>query len=201
MTQDTKSVVPVEKAATPVAPLATAPAAVPAATVAATATGTNSFYGFNTAKAAVAVREEISKVSQSAGVGGKGGGRSVLSLNVCCAAGNRKSLKLSKSLYEELFGEVDEDSEPRQLQVLRDGMNLYISEEFPEDTDSFPFSNSTSMMVYNAALVLWMVEAFGLNFSGGRTSNSYQQVKIITPDKDGKEKPYAIIDMSKPLKK
>lgn len=193
MTENTKSAVPVKQVASP-APAA--PVGVPA---------TKSFYKFNTAEAATAVREEISKVAQSVSVGGKCGGRSKPSLNICCAEGNRKSIKLSKSLYEGLFGEVDEDSDPRELQVLRNGMNLYLSEKFPEDTDSFPFSNPTSMMVYNAALVLWMVDAFNLDFSNGRsktgkrTSRSFQNIEIVTPEKGSKDKPYAIIDMTKSI--
>jgi len=193
MTDNTKSAVPAKQVASPA----------PAAPVVAPAT--KSFYKFNTAAAAATAREEIAKVAQSVSVGGKGGGRSKPSLNICCAEGNRKSIKLSKSLYEGLFGEVDEDSDPRELQVLRDGMNLYLSEEFPEDTDSFPFSNPTSMMVYDTSLVLWMVDAFKIDFSKGRsktgkrTSRSFQNIKIVTPEKGSEDKPYAIIDMTKSI--
>jgi len=193
MAENTKSVAPAKQTASS-APAAPAPVAAPAP-------ATKSFYKFNTAVAAATAREEISKAAQSVSNGGKGGGRGKPSLNICCAEGNRKSIKLSKSLYEGLFGEIDEDSDPRELQVLRDGMNLYLSEEFPEDTDSFPFSSATSLMVYNAALVFWMVDAFNLDFSKGRTSRSFQNIEIVIPEKGSTDKPYCIIDMSKPLKK
>jgi len=79
-------------------------------------------------------------------------------------------------------------------------MNLIISEKFPNVKESFEFSNQTSMMVYNASLVLWMVDVFDLDFSNGRTSRSFQKIKIVMPEVGSTDKPYAIIDMTQPLK-
>ena len=157
-----------------------------------------SFYKFNTSAVEHATQEELSKLGRVST--GNGNGRSVLSLNVCCAEGNRKSIKLSKSLYESLLGEIDEDADPKELQVLKDGTNLIIGEELPGATNSFAFSNPTSMMIYGA-LCLWIVKVFNLDFSNGRTSRSYQRIEVVTPENGGKEKPYAIIDMTRPLKK
>ena len=165
----------------------------------ATDSGNKSFYRFNTSTVEHATREELSKLGQVST--GNGKGRSVLSLNICCAEGNRKSLKLSKSLYESLFGAIDEDADPKELQVLKDGTNLIIGEELPDVSESFAFSNPTSMMVYDATLTLWIVKVFNLDFSKGRTSRSYQQIDVVSPKNGGKEKPYAIIDMTRPLKK
>jgi len=103
--------------------------------VATTAPASKSFYGFDTAKALQTTLEEMSKAKQAVKASGKGGGRGVPSLNLCCADGNRKSLKLSKSLYESLYGDIDEDAEAIYLQVLRDGTNLIISEKFPDVKD------------------------------------------------------------------
>ena len=169
--------------------------------VAATAPDSKSFYRFDTAKAVQSTLKEIAKTKQAVKAGGKRGGKGVPSLNLCCADGNRKSLKLSKTLFERLFGTLDEEAKPKELQVLRDGTNLIISENFPDVKESFPFSNPTSMMVYNASLVLWMVEVFGLDFSNGRTSRSFQKIEIVMPEKGSTNKPYAIIDMARPVKK
>ena len=164
----------------------------------ATDSGNKSFYKFNTSTAEHATQEELSKLGRVST--GNGSGRSVLSFNVCCAEGNRKSIKLSKSLYESLFGAIDEDADPKELQVLKDGTNLIIGEDLPGVSESFAFSNPTSMMVYGT-LTLWIVKAFKLDFTNGRTSRSYQRIEVVTPENGGKEKPYAIIDMTRPLKK
>ena len=134
---------------------------------------------------------------------GGGGARGVHSFNVCCAQGNRHSLKLSKSLYAELYGEIDADSDAKALQVLKDGKNLIISEKFPDvdDSESFPFSTASSCMIYHGGLVRWIASAFELDFSNGRTSRSFQHIQVVTPETGSDEKPYAIIDLSRPVKK
>jgi len=165
--------------------------------------------GFYNSKSATLERvtlAEVSKYEQSSR--GGGGSRGVHSFGICCAEGNRKSLKLSKTLYAALYGEIDEDAEPRFLQVQKDGTDLFISEKFADadDDESFQFSNPTSAMVYNIGLVRWVADVFNLDFSKnangkGRTSRSFQHIKVVTPEKGSTEKPYAIIDMTRQVKK
>ena len=115
-----------------------------------------------------------------------------LSLNICCADGNRKSLKLSNALFDAL-------GSPASLQVLHEGEHLILGEELLEDTATVRFSKSkTSHMIYSATLVLWAVEHFGLDFSNGRTSRSFQQIEVVEQEAEG-AKPFARIDMATPL--
>jgi len=160
------------------------------------------FYSrFDSASAERATLAEVAKFAPSSR--GGGGARGVHSFNICCAQGNRHSLKLSKSLYAELYGEIDADSEAKSLQVLKDGKNLVISEKFPDidDSESFPFSTASSCMVYHGGLVRWIASSFGLDFSNGRTSRSFQHIEVVAPETGSSEKPYAVIDLSRPVKK
>jgi len=43
-----------------------------------------------------------------------------------------------------------------------------------------------------------MVDVFDLDFSNGRTSRSYQKIEIVMPEEGSEDKPYAIIDMTRP---
>lgn len=122
---------------------------------------------------------------------GRRGGNGVMSLNICCADGNRKSAKLSKSLYEAL--------DAASLQVLKQDDYLVIGEKLANVKKSYEFSNPTSTMIYHAALVQSIVKAFNLDFGNGRTSRSFQNIEIVMPDEGTNVKPYAIIDMSKPV--
>jgi hypothetical protein len=161
------------------------------------ASASENFFKFNTATVERVTTKELLKFGGTSKGGGK---KSTLSLNICCAEGNRKSLKLSKSLYECLFGEINKNSDPRALQLVRDGKNLIIGEDLPGVSDSFDFSNPTSLTIYGS-LVLWIVDKFNLDFSNGRTSRSFQHIEVVTPADGGTQKPYAVINMTRPLKR
>ena len=125
-------------------------------------------------------------LNASKGGGGKGGGYSV---NVVFSSQNGVRVRLSQALHEAL-------NAPTKIQVAQDGTSLILGEKLPGATETFNFSKGKGKnILYNSALVRWLIDAFSLDFSGGRVSRSYSNVQIETQEYKGAEIIYAIVHM------
>ena len=119
---------------------------------------------------------------------GGGGGSGILSLGIAFPEKNTSVIRVSNGLFEKL-------GFPASIQVASDDNNLIIGEQLYEDDDCYKFSTGKDKQkLYNTALITWIVEEFGLDYSNGRTSRSFQYITIEMGDNG---KPCAIIDMSK----
>ena len=103
----------------------------------------------------------------------RGGGK--YSVNLVCAKGNRKSLTVSKKLAEELALTTDV-----YITVYADnGWIALSSAAIDEDSVSYSFSNNKDRIVYNAALVHFLAETFGLDYEN-YTSHSFGNIVFNT---------------------
>ena len=97
------------------------------------------------------------------------------SVNLVCAKGNRKSLTVSKKLAEELALTTGV-----YITVYADNGWIALSPaEIDEDSVSYSFSNDKDRIVYNAALVHFLAEAFGLDYENC-TSHSFGNIVFNT---------------------
>ena len=95
------------------------------------------------------------------------------SLNIVCSKGNRKNMTLSKKLAEKL-------SLSSYVFVTVYDTEGYIAltpAAIDPDSVSYKFSNSTSHIVYNAALVQFLAEIFELDYTQ-RTSISFRDIEF-----------------------
>ena len=97
------------------------------------------------------------------------------SVNLVCAKGNRKSLTVSKKLAEELALTTGV-----YITVYADNGWIALSPaEIDEDSVSYSFSNDKDRIVYNAALVHFLAETFGLDYENC-TSHSFGNIVFNT---------------------
>ena len=118
------------------------------------------------------------------------------SVNLVCAKGNRKSLTVSKKLAEELALTTGV-----YITVYADNGWIALSPaEIDEDSVSYSFSNDKDRIVYNAALVHFLAETFGLDYEnctshsfGNIVFNTFQGIKtaivIMTAQASGANTP------------
>ncbi len=114
---------------------------------------------------------EILANAKAINVSNKKGGKSTHSISlVLCENGKR--LTMSKSLYEEL-------GNPDLINLADDVEHGYliIAESIEGADNNYSVSNKGKGIVYNAALVEYIANAFELDFSE-RTSMSFCNVKI-----------------------
>lgn len=120
--------------------------------------------------------------------GGQRGGSGSLSLNVVYSESNGKRIKLSQALHEGL-------GSPTQLQVAKSGNTLFIAESIPSAREVFKFSpGKGKTIIYNAALVQWLIDAFSLDYEG-RVSRSYSKTELVSGTYNGSQITYAVIEM------
>ena len=120
--------------------------------------------------------------------GRRGGGGGRLSLGIAFPEKNTCTIRFSQALIEKL-------GFPKSIQVASEGTNLIIGEKLYDDDDCYEFpEGENKQKLYNTPLVAWIVEEFGLDYSNGRTSRSFQ---YITPEMGENGKPYVIVDMSR----
>jgi hypothetical protein len=117
--------------------------------------------------------KKASVIPQSAKIarGGK------YSVNIVCAQKNRKSISLSRGLFEKLALQRDVF-----LTLYADDRIIAIS-SLAIDTKSvkYSFSNETSRLIYNTSLVYFLVDTFNLDYST-RTSLSFSNIDFDTVD-------------------
>ena len=121
--------------------------------------------------------------------GGRGGGGSVLGINVVYSEKNGRRVKFTDSLHDAL------DS-PTQVQIATKGSQLVVAEKLPNATQTFKFSKgSGNTIIYSASLAKLLIEKFNLDFTNGRVSRSYHDVRIETQKVNGTDLTFAIINM------
>jgi len=120
---------------------------------------------------------------------GRRGGNGSLSLNVVFSENNGKRIKLSNALHAGL-------GSPTQVQVAQDGKYLIIGATLPgaEEVFEFPTGKGTTIL-YNAALVKWVIDAFNLDYSNC-VSRSYNKVRFDSQEVNGSKITFAIIEMN-----
>jgi len=124
---------------------------------------------------------------------GSKGGKNILSLGVQYPDGNTCALRFSKTLKEQL-------GNPKTIQAMADGMNLIIGNNIDKDEDAISFSfpeGEGKVNLYNVPLLNWIVSEFSLDYSRGRTSRSFNNIKIVEEENGAT---YAVIDMTKSSK-
>ena len=110
------------------------------------------------------------------------------SLNIVCAKGNRKSMSLSKKLAEKLAL----TSNVFVTVYDTEGYIALSNMAIDPDSAAYKFSNATDYIVYNAALVQFLVETFELDYTQ-RTSISFRDIEYTTYD----DIPVAIVTIKK----
>jgi hypothetical protein len=103
----------------------------------------------------------------------RGGGK--YSVNLVCAKGNRKSLRVSKKLAEELALTTD----VYITVYAENGLIALSPAALNEDSVSYSFSNDKDRIVYNAALAYFLADTFGLDYEN-YTSHSFGNVVFDT---------------------
>ena len=127
--------------------------------------------------------------------GSRGGGKGVLSFSVVHSAkGNGTRIKLSDSLHQAL-------NSPTSLQAVpnKNGTELIIGERLPGASQSFKFSKGKdgkgTTIIYNAGLVKLLIATFNLDYSDGRVSRAFSDVRTESQRVNGEEITYAIVNM------
>ena len=97
------------------------------------------------------------------------------SVNLVCAKGNRKSLRVSKKLAEELALTTD----VYITVYAENGLIALSPAAINGDSVSYSFSNDKDRFVYNAALTYFLAETFELDYEK-HTSYSFNNVVFDT---------------------
>ena len=102
-------------------------------------------------------------------------GSGAYSLNIVCAKNNRKSITLTKKLAEQL----QLTSDVYVTVYASDGCIVLSGSEITKDSALYSFSNNKDHIIYNAALVYFLADTFGLDYTE-RTSMAFRDIQFDT---------------------
>lgn len=115
---------------------------------------------------------EVAKTAEVQQVSGSGSGK--YSVSVVNSTGNGKRITLSKALAEKL----DLDGSVSMLPLQSEGV-LMVAKELPfASASNIELTSSDKRTAYHAGAVKLLVDSFNLDYSGGKTSMSFNDVEF-----------------------
>ena len=115
---------------------------------------------------------EVAKTAEVQQVSASGSGK--YSISVVNSNGNGKRITLSKALVEKL----DLDGSVSMLPLPGEGV-LMVAKELPfASASTIELTSSDKRTAYHAGAVKLLVDSFNLDYSGGKTSMSFNDVEF-----------------------